>query len=71
MRLLTTNQASAEFHVTTVLIHRWTERGLLQPVAPGVYREIDVARTEAKTRRVGRWTELIRLAQEEGREEAA
>lgn len=71
MRVLTTNQASAEFHVSTVLIQRWTERGLLLPVAPGRYREIDVARTEAKTRRASRWTELVRLAQEdEGRKAA-
>lgn len=71
MRVLTTNQASQEFHVSVVVIQRWTERGLLQAVAPGLYREIDVARTEAKTRRLGRWTELVRLAQEDRGQEAA
>ncbi len=71
MKILTTQQAAREFHVTTVLIQRWTERGLLTPVAPGQYLDIDVARTEAKTRRTARWTQLVRLAQEDRGQEAA
>lgn len=67
MRIFTTNQAAIEFHVTTVLIERWTERKLLAPVAPGLYREIDVARAEAKTRRTARWHRLAQLAEEERR----
>ena len=71
MKVLTTQQAAAEFHVSVVLIQRWTERGLLQPVAPGRYLDIDVARTEAKTRRTARWKALVRLAQEDRGQEAA
>lgn len=66
-RLLTTREAAASVWVPVRTIETWTARGLLRPVAPGLYQEEDVAETERLTRRRPRLDRLIAIGVQAGR----
>lgn len=61
-RLLTTREAAAAVWVPVRTIETWTARGLVRPVAPGLYREEDVADAERITRRRPRLDRLIAIS---------
>lgn len=63
-RIITTRQAAEEFYVPVRTIQTWTCRGLLTPVSPGLYRDMDVAKAEARTRRTARAMRLLKAAGE-------
>lgn len=65
-RLLTTRQAAGAVWVPVRTIETWTARGILTPVAPGVYREDDVAEAERVTRRRPRLDRLIAIGASSG-----
>ena len=73
--LLTTEQAAAAAHVSAAVIRRWAARKLLIPVNPGeprpLYRELDVLRVEAMTRREKRAAQLAAEAAEWAARESA
>lgn len=60
--LLTTEQSGTAAHVSAAVIRRWRARKLLIPVNPDdprpLYRELDVLRVEAMTRREKRAAQL-------------
>lgn len=60
--LLTTREAADAVFVPVRTIETWTARGLLRPVAPGLYREDDVADAERVTRRRPRYDRLLAIA---------
>lgn len=61
-RILTTREAAEAVWVPVRTIETWTARGLLRPVAPGLYREDDVADAERITRRRPRYDRLLAIA---------
>lgn len=67
-RLLTAAEAANAAHVDEARIRDWDRRGLITPAghADGrpVYRELDVLRAEAATRRTARTLALAREAME-------
>jgi hypothetical protein len=61
-RTLTTAEAATAAHVSENVIAKWKDRGLIVPVdddAVPRYRELDVLRAEAKTRRAPRVRQLL------------
>lgn len=67
-RLLTTAEAAKAAHVDEARIRDWDRRGLITPAAHAdgrpVYRELDVLRAEAATRRTARERALAAEAME-------
>lgn len=61
-RLLTAREAAASVFVDVRTLEQWVTRGHLRPLAPGWYREQDVAEAERKTRRRPRLERLAALA---------
>jgi len=61
-RYLTTAEAAEQFWLPRRTVETWTARGVLAPVAPGLYREADVADAELRTRRRPRLDRLVELA---------
>lgn len=63
VRTLTTSEAAAAAHVPDATIRDWARRRLILPVQPGDphprYRELDVLRVEAATRRAPRARQLL------------
>lgn len=62
-RVLTTEQAAEAVWVPLRTVETWTARGLLRPVAPGLYLEEDVAEAERVTRRRPRLDRLLAIAE--------
>jgi hypothetical protein len=61
-RLLTTREAAAAVWVPVRTVETWTARGLVRPLAPGLYLEEDVADAERSTRRRPRLDRLIAIS---------
>jgi hypothetical protein len=59
VRVLTTAEAAAEFHVSVRTVESWVARGQLVPAAPGLFLEQDVADVERATRRRPRQERLL------------